>query len=124
MEAIINGVESKAITLTEAVHIAASHSASIKQKVGALVVDGSFRILGIGCNYHPQFDTPECYDTKLGILRTYKDTVHAEVAAILDAQSRYGPEISIAYLFVTHKPCSECMSYINATSPEIKVVIC
>jgi len=75
-------------------------------KVGAVIVDESRRIVGIGYNGFPRGvgDQEERYLDKSV---KYAMIVHAEANAILNAIAK--PESS---LYCTKAPCSECMKLI------------
>lgn len=75
-------------------------------KVGAVIVDPSHRVIGIGYNGFPRFidDNDRLNNREL----KNEITVHAEVNAILNATNFvHGCEI-----YVTHPPCVKCATVI------------
>lgn len=93
----------------------AAKSTAKKRKVGAVIVDNTGEVIGLGHNYNA---SGACEDSKGN---TLIDTVHAEVAAIESIR-----EVHICYpltMFVTHQPCKNCQSAILKANIDKVVVV-
>lgn len=99
----------------------AAQSPSKKRKVGAAVVHDhggqKYTLLGLGFNHHPDGEPMENNG------RTVKGVIHAEQAAI-DNWDKHKlvmhPEAT--HVLVTHPPCGNCVTEINACNLQVKVV--
>ena len=80
--------------------LVASWSKDPSTQVGAVIVDGSNRIVSLGYN-----GPPRCTDDSAVAYREVKllRTLHAEENAIL-----FGGDVSDCTLYVTHPPCAHC----------------
>lgn len=76
-------------------------------KVGAVIVDNTRRIVGLGYNGFPRgvSDNPDRYEHKA---TKYKMIVHSEANAILNANQ----PVKDCLLYATKFPCSECTKLI------------
>lgn len=93
----------------------AAKSTAKKRKVGAVIVDNTGEVIGLGHNYNA---SGACEDSKGN---TLIDTVHAEVAAIESIR-----EVHIYYpltMFVTHQPCENCQSAILKANIDNIIVV-
>jgi dCMP deaminase len=83
--------------------LAATRSHDPETRHGAVVVDASHRLLGIGYNGFPRGGNESCYSTARP--DKYAVMVHAELNAVLNCHAR--PEG--ATLYVTGCPCPRCV---------------
>lgn len=93
----------------------AAKSTAKKRKVGAVIVDSTGEVIGLGHNYNA---SGACEDSKGN---TLIDTVHAEVAAIESIR-----EVHIYYpltMYVTHQPCENCQSAILKANIDNIIVV-
>ena len=87
-------------------------SSCTKRKVGAVITDASGVIVNRGHNFNPK--GMRCEDSAG---TTYKEVIHAEIAAINRSVNYEGCTI-----FVTHQPCERCQIVIDKAKLKIHLV--
>lgn len=102
--------------------LVAAESKCEKRKVGAVIVDPEGHIIVSASNYHPKGLSCELKDGT-----TDPDVIHAEQHAIKILRQLWDHEASPFNLkgykmYITHLPCTNCLTAINAVNLEYEVV--